>query len=119
MVLWHERKFSAYCAVNIVGAAMCGQNPCPLNFDETNCLAFVWYPYGCLFVYPFVFFCFFYQTGTTGLRFYFVAESPQFCSYLSWDRPIRLTQCCTQFRSLGVKVFCLLHLHDNIAFTFK
>ena len=34
-------------------------------------------------------------------------------------RPIRLTQCCTQFRSLGVKVLCVFYLHDNIAFTFK
>ena len=35
------------------------------------------------------------------------------------NRPIRLTQCCTQFRSLGVKVLCVFHLHDNVAFTFK
>jgi len=35
------------------------------------------------------------------------------------NRPIQLTQCCTQFRSLGVKVLCVFHLHDNIAFTFK
>ena len=35
------------------------------------------------------------------------------------NRPIRLTQCCTQFRPLGVKVLCVFHLHDNIAFTFK
>ena len=34
-------------------------------------------------------------------------------------RPMRLTQCWTQFRSLGVKVLCVFHLHDNIAFTFK
>ena len=34
-------------------------------------------------------------------------------------RPMRLTQCCAQFRSLGVKVICVFHLHDNIAFTFK
>ena len=32
------------------------------------------------------------------------------------SRPIRLTQCCTQFRSLGVKVLCVFHLHDNIVF---
>ena len=38
---------------------------------------------------------------------------------LIYNRPIRLTQCCTQFRSLGVKVLCVSHLHDNIAFTFK
>ena len=35
------------------------------------------------------------------------------------DRPIRLTLCCTQFKSLGVKMLCVLHLHDNVAFTFK
>ena len=43
-------------------------------------------------------------------------------SYLTLQedhRAIRLTQCCTQFRSLGVKVLCVFHLHDNIAFTFK
>ena len=34
-------------------------------------------------------------------------------------RSIRLTQCCTQFRSLGVKVVCVFYLHDNIVFTFK
>ena len=38
---------------------------------------------------------------------------------ISHNRPIRLTQCCTQFKSLGVKVLCVFHLHDNIAFTFK
>ena len=43
-----------------------------------------------------------------------------FCSRLLLiNRPIRLTQCCTQFRSLGVKVLCVFHLYDNIAFTFK
>ena len=35
------------------------------------------------------------------------------------NRPIRLTQCFTQFRSLGVKVLCVFHLHGNIPFTFK
>ena len=35
------------------------------------------------------------------------------------NRPIRLTQCCTQFRSVRVKVLCVFYLHDNIAFTFK
>ena len=29
------------------------------------------------------------------------------------DRPIRLSQCCTQFKSLGVKILCVLNLHDN------
>ena len=35
------------------------------------------------------------------------------------NRPIRLTQCCTQFKSPGVKILCVLYLHDNVAFTFK
>ena len=35
------------------------------------------------------------------------------------NRPIRLTQCCTQFKSLGVKILCVLNLHDNEAFTFE
>ena len=35
------------------------------------------------------------------------------------NRPIRLTQCCTQFKSLGVKDLCMLHLHDNVAFIWK
>ena len=38
---------------------------------------------------------------------------------VSHDRPIRLTQCCTQFKSLGVKILCVLYLHYNVAFTFK
>ena len=28
-------------------------------------------------------------------------------------------QCCTQFRSLGVKILCALYLHYKVAFTFK
>ena len=27
------------------------------------------------------------------------------------NRPNRLTQCCTQFKSPGVKIPCVLHLH--------
>ena len=38
---------------------------------------------------------------------------------LMLNRPIRLTQCCTQFRSLGVKILCALYLHYKVAFTFK
>ena len=38
----------------------------------------------------------------------------------SWvDRPIRLTQCCAQFKSLRVRVFSVFHLHDNVEFTLK
>ena len=36
-----------------------------------------------------------------------------------WHRPIRLTQYCTQFKSPGDKILCVLHLHYNVAFTFK
>ena len=35
------------------------------------------------------------------------------------NRPIRLTQCCTQFKSPGDKILCVLYLHYNVAFTFK
>ena len=37
----------------------------------------------------------------------------------SWNRPIRLTQCCNQFKSPGVKILCVLYLYQNVAFTFK
>ena len=33
-------------------------------------------------------------------------------------RPNRLTQCCNQFKSPGVEIRCVLHLHHNVAFTF-
>ena len=32
---------------------------------------------------------------------------------------IRLIQCCTEFKSVRVKVLCVFHLHDKVAFTFK
>ena len=32
------------------------------------------------------------------------------------ESPIRLTQCCTQFKPPGVKIFCVLYLHYNVAF---
>ena len=35
------------------------------------------------------------------------------------NRPFRVTQCCTQFKSPGVKIICVLYLHYNAAFTFK
>ena len=35
------------------------------------------------------------------------------------NRPIRLTQCCTQFKSPWVKILCVLYFHYNVAFTFK
>ena len=34
-------------------------------------------------------------------------------------RPIRLTQCCTQFKSPGIKILCVFYLHYNVAFIFK
>ena len=39
--------------------------------------------------------------------------------FQSTNRPIGLTQCCTQFRSLGAKALCVFYLHDNTALTFK
>ena len=41
--------------------------------------------------------------------------------FYTWinNRHIRLTQCCTQFKSPGVKILCVLYLHYNVAFTFK
>ena len=35
------------------------------------------------------------------------------------NRPFRVTQCCSQFKSPGVKILCVLYLHYNVAFTFK
>ena len=43
----------------------------------------------------------------------------QFPSFRRSNRPIRLTQCCTQFKPLGIKILCVMNLHDNEAFTFK
>ena len=34
-------------------------------------------------------------------------------------RPIRLTKCCTQFKSPEVKIICVLYLHYNVVFTFN
>ena len=39
--------------------------------------------------------------------------------FQSTNRPIGLTQCCSQFRSLGAKALCVFYLHDNTALTFK
>ena len=38
---------------------------------------------------------------------------------VSYDIPIRITQCCTQFESPGVKILCVLYLHYNVPVTFK
>ena len=45
--------------------------------------------------------------------------SVHFMHLMETNRPIRLTQCCTQFKSPGEKILCVLHLHYNVAFTFK
>ena len=34
----------------------------------------------------------------------------------AWRKPIRLTQCCIQFKFHAVKVLCVFYLHDNVAF---
>ena len=47
--------------------------------------------------------------------FYFRSQ----CLFFVANRPIRLTQCCTQFKSPGVKIHCVLYLHHNVAFSFK
>ena len=36
-----------------------------------------------------------------------------------YPTPCKQAQCCTQFKSPGVKIFCVLYLHYNVAFTFK
>ena len=40
------------------------------------------------------------------------------CANDNDNRPIRLTQCCTQFKSPGVKILCVLYLNYNVTFTF-
>ena len=52
------------------------------------------------------------NSSTSNRPFFSCAESP--C-----NTPIRLTQCCTQFKSPGDKILCVLYLHYNVAFTFK
>ena len=42
-----------------------------------------------------------------------------FHDWIDYDRPIRLTKCCTQFKSPGDKILCALYLRYNVAFTFK
>ena len=52
-------------------------------------------------------------------RLLFLSFSSQVWISTTGHRPIRLTQCCTQFKSPGVKILCVLYLHYNLAFTFK
>ena len=52
----------------------------------------------------------------------FLPSPRAFCASIftiSAHRSILLTQCCTQFKSPGVKILCVLYLHHNVAFTFK
>ena len=44
--------------------------------------------------------------------------APEILSHDPVNSPNRLTQCCTQFKSLGVKILCVFYLHYNVAFTF-
>ena len=62
-----------------------------------------------------------YLRNSVYLRIHFKATLSQPCSTgrVADHRPIRLTQCCTQFKSPGVKILCVLYLHYNVAFTFK
>ena len=46
-------------------------------------------------------------------------HSAAFVTVFAHNRPIRLAQCCTQFKSPGDKILCVWHLHYNVAFTFK
>ena len=60
--------------------------------------------------------------GSFGTLFARFSDEDKFASLQqvnSPNRPIGLTQCCTQFKSPGDKIFCVLHLHYNVAFTFK
>ena len=52
------------------------------------------------------------------LRFLFLSPPLNFIFSFT-NRRIRLTQCCTQFKSPGDKFLCVLHLHYNVAFIFK
>ena len=48
-------------------------------------------------------------------------KNAMLCSktFKSLNRLIPLTQCCTQFKSPGDEILCVLYLHYNVAFTFK
>ena len=43
----------------------------------------------------------------------------QNCQSVQNNRPIRLSQRCTQLKSPGDRILCVLYLHYNVAFTFK
>ena len=62
-----------------------------------------------------------YLRNSVYLTIHFKATLSQPCSTgrVADHRPIRITQCCTQFKSPRVKILCVLYLHYNVAFTFK
>ena len=48
----------------------------------------------------------------------FCSTTQIFLLLIDSNRPIQLTQCCTQFKFPRVKILCVLCLHYNVAFTF-
>ena len=60
-----------------------------------------------------------YSLHFTTLVLYFAVSKIETSLVQKSNRPIRLTQCCTQFKSPGDKILCVLYLHYNVAFTFK
>ena len=47
------------------------------------------------------------------IHFFYRSHAKKPESGLFSDRPIRLTECCTQFKSPG-KILCVLYLHYNV-----
>ena len=64
-----------------------------------------------------------YYTCVTRTFFSYLWMPPQTMYCQGFDqlsnRPIRQTQCYTQFKSPKVKILCVLYLHYSVAFTFK
>ena len=62
-------------------------------------------------------------TRTTCILWAYLATTPRrgnkIMTMETDDRPNRLTKCCPQFKSPGVKILCVLQLYYNVAFTFK
>ena len=48
-----------------------------------------------------------------------ISRYSDFLSPMLTNRPIRLTQCCTQFRSFGNKTFCSKYFHMNATLSCK
>ena len=99
-----------------------------LNVSWTDFTSLEWYWYFChheSFIVSFLFSLkpeplplIMVQERTRLVQF-FRALMTQWCQSDFTNRPVRLTQCCTQFKSPGVKILCVLYLHYNVAFTFK